>query len=430
MPPGDVVSGALPSAPDSPFAGLVGPILPGFFGVDELSLVILIGLATLAALLILCLPTTDYFFRYLILLGFFFVGAFAVVTAENVVAFYGAWELTSLFAWGIAQLTRDSGPDDEGVVPFHAAGALGSFAMIVGLTLLAAARRTLSLTGPALGPAPETLGPVPLFVLLALILKSYGLLFEAWDRRAGTGRLTLDGATLAGAGLLAIGMYPFFRFFGPIFEGSAGWREQTFWAMAALCILASLAALGEVDYRRALANGAFGQFCLLAALFSVGTPAAVLGAVVGSIANAFAFTGLFLSSSAAQAATSQTLLRRVGGLAQRLPVTATLFVVCSLSILGIPPLGNSLTERLIGTAARTSTVLAIVWVAAVGLTLLYLARLFAGLFLGELRGPVQTERRWSAIVAGSGVVGTLVLLGTIETDLLALLQPVTRLLLG
>ncbi len=39
----------MPSTSDALFSGLVGPILPGFFSVDELSLAILIGLAVLAA---------------------------------------------------------------------------------------------------------------------------------------------------------------------------------------------------------------------------------------------------------------------------------------------------------------------------------------------------------------------------------------------
>jgi formate hydrogenlyase subunit 3/multisubunit Na+/H+ antiporter MnhD subunit len=432
MPPGDVVTNTVgaSAASASPFAGLVGPLVPGMFGVDELSLAILVGLAILLALLILCLPATDSFFGNLFLLGFFFGGAFAVVTATHVITFYVAWELTTLFAWGIAQISRDPGPDDEGVVPFHAAGALGSFAMIAGLTLLASSRHTLSLSGPPVDPAPASLGLVPPLILLALILKTYGLLSETWERRPGGGRLTLDGATLAGSGVLAIGMYPFFRFFGPLLSGATDWREQVFWAMAALSILASLAALGETDFQRALCYGVFGQFCLLAAVFSAGAPAAVLGAVVGAIANAFAFTGLFLSASAARAATAQTRLRRVGGLAQRMPVTASLFVICSLSLIGIPPLGSTLADRLVGTAAQSSPTLPLVWAAAIGLTLMYLARLFAGLFLGELRGPVQAERRLPVLLAGGGVVGTLVLFGTIETDLLALLGPVARLVLG
>lgn len=408
------------ASPSSLFNGLIGPIIPGLFEVDELSLAILLSLAVLAALLILSAPATRNFAAHLVLLLFFFVGAFGVVTAANVVTFFGAWELCCLFAWGIGQLADDE-RISEGVVPFQAAGALGSLLMLLGLLFLVVNRHSL-----VLGPAEAgNLGPVPLILLLAITLKTYGLLSEGWARRLDH-RFSLTGATLAGAGLLSVGMYPFLRLFGPILGGVAGWREPVFWIAAGFAIVAALAALGEADYRRALSYGAFSQFWLLVLVFSVGTGPAKLGAIVGAAADAFAFTGLFLCLGVAEEATARVLIRQVGGLAQRLPLTAALFVACSVSILGLPPLAGFIVDGLIGAVAAGSGALPIVWMVVVGLTLAYLVRLFVVLFLGELRGPVQTERHWSTILMSGGVVGILILLGTQGTDLLALLEPVAR----
>jgi formate hydrogenlyase subunit 3/multisubunit Na+/H+ antiporter MnhD subunit len=412
------------SSPSSLLTGLVGPIIPGFFEVDELSLVILLCLATLAVLLILCAPATRNFFPNVVLLLFFFIGAFGVVTAANVVTFFGAWELCSLFAWGIGQLAEEERPG-EGVVPFQAAGALGSFLMLIALTFLVVRRHSL-----VLGPVGTVdLGPVPLILLLAITLKTYGLLSEGWVLRPEH-RFSLTGAALAGAGVLSIGMYPFLRFFGPILGSAPGWRGPAFWIAAVLTIMAALAALGETDYRRALSYGAFSQFWLLVLVFTIGSPPAMMGTIVGAVANAFAFTGLFLCLSAAEEATAQVLLRRVGGLAQRLPLTAALFVVCSVSILGLPPLAGFIVDGLIGVAAAGSRVLPIIWMIVVGLTLAYLVRLFVALFLGELRGPVRAERRWPLVLMSGGIAATLVLLGLSGTELLALLEPVVRVLPG
>ena len=96
MPPtGAFPSAAVPSS--SLFTGLVGPIVPGFFEVDQLSLAILLALAALAALLILCAPATGSFFRHLVMLVFFFIGAFGIVTARHVLVFFGAWEMRGRF---------------------------------------------------------------------------------------------------------------------------------------------------------------------------------------------------------------------------------------------------------------------------------------------------------------------------------------------
>lgn len=402
------------------FTGLIGPIVPGFFEVDSLSLVFLLGVVALISLLILCAPATRSFVANLVMLVFFLLGAAAVTTAANVVTFLGAWELCSLFAWGIGQLADDE-RSERGIIPFQAAGALGSLLMILGLILLALQWRGL-IFAPV---ARSSSGPAPLILLLAITLKTYGLLSEGWARRPDD-HFSLAGATVAGAGVLAIGLYPFFRFFGPILGEAPGWREPLFWVATVFALLAALAALGDADYRRALAYGVFSQFWLMLMLFSLGTPAAVQAAVVGALADAAAFTGLFLCLSAAEEATAQATLQRVGGLAQRLPLTAALFVVFSISILGLPPLAGFVVDRLIGAAAVGSRVLPIVWMLLLGLTVAYLLRLFVGLFLGEPRGPIRRERRWPMVLASGGVVGSLLLLGANATNLLALLEPLAR----
>jgi formate hydrogenlyase subunit 3/multisubunit Na+/H+ antiporter MnhD subunit len=235
---------------------------------------------------------------------------------------------------------------------------------------------------------------------------------------------------LAGAGVLSVGLYPLFRIFGPILSRTEGWRDQFFWATAGIAIVASLAALVEADYRRALAYGAFGQLGLIAAVYSVGTPAATQGAIFGGIVNAFAFTGLFLGASAAEEATAQVNLAQVGGLAQRLPLTAVLFVLSSLALLGAPPLAGAVVGHLIGAVASDNSAIPILWGAVTGLTALYLARLFISLFLGELRGPVQPERRWPSLVFSGSILGAMALLLALSTDLLALLAPLANVRLG
>lgn len=409
------------------FDGLVGPIVPGFFGVDALSLAILLGLVALGALLIFSAPATGDFFRYLFMLIFFLICAFGIVTATHIVTFFVAWEITSLFAWGIGQVkgVPDEGTE-EGVVPYHAAGALGSFAMLLGLGLLAIEGHNLTL-GPV--PAATPLGPAPYLILVGIILKTFGILSESWYLQPGR-RFTIAGATLAGAGVLAIGLYPFFRFFGPVLGPVADWRSTALLAMAILTIITALAALGEADYRRALSYGAFSQFALVGTIYLVGSPAATTAAVIGAIADAFAFTGLFLCLSAAEEATAQVFLPRIGGLAQRLPITATLFAVCSLSLIGLPPLGGFVVDRLIGVAAQTGGFLPIFWMIVLALTVLYLARLFVSIFLGELHGAVRPERRLPVLLLSGGVIGTLLLLGFVATDLLALLAPAAQALTG
>src|SRR5215510_5250596 len=115
MPP--VVTFPSFAAPSSSlFAGLVGPIVPGFFEVDPLSLAFLLALAALVVLLILCAPANGSLFRHLVMLLLFFIVAFGVISAREVLVFYVAWEITSLFAWGLGQLAGEAEPLAEGVL--------------------------------------------------------------------------------------------------------------------------------------------------------------------------------------------------------------------------------------------------------------------------------------------------------------------------
>src|SRR5262249_4594985 len=94
--------------------------------------------------------------------------------------------------------------------------------------------------------------------------------------------------------------------------------------------------------------------------------------------------------------------------------------------LGAPPLAGAVAGHLIGTVAGDNARLPILWEAVTGLTALYLARLFISLFLGELRGPVQRERRWPSLVFSGSILGALALLLALSTDLLALLAPLAN----
>ena len=107
----------------------------------------------------------------------------------------------------------------------------------------------------------------------------------------------------------------------------------------------------------------------------------------------------------------------------RVVLTAILFVLSSLSVLGAPPLAGAVAGHLIGAVAGDNAFLPILWEGVSGLTALYLARLFISLFLGELRGPVQPERRWPSLVFSGSILGAFALLLALSTDLLALLAP-------
>jgi multicomponent Na+:H+ antiporter subunit A len=403
----------------------VGPIIPGLLELDQLSLLVGTTVVVLTIVLVLCSPATGQAFRYTALAVFFVLVAVGTLAAVNVLAFFVGWELTALFAWGLGRLADDS--HDEGVAPFSAAGALASLLMFGGLLMLAVESRTVSLSGLKIAEA----GPLALVVLVAILLKSFGVLSESWQR-AGSGRFSLASASLAGTSLLVVGFYPILRLLGPATARGAGWQEPAVVLAGGLAILAALAALGQQDVPRALGYGAFSQFCAFVFAVAVGLDRATQGALYGLVTYPLAITGLLLCAGLIESATGQRELQWVGGAAQRLPAVAVLSALCVAALAGLPPFGGFIAVGLVGTALwqQATPVQAALWAVLEVLTALYLARLFGRLFLGELRGPMRAKAPRSVLGAVVLLVAGLALAGLAPDQVMAFVRPALTMLTG
>ncbi len=418
---GHVAANLLVTGPSSVVP--VGPIVPGFLELDELGLLFGTTLVVLTILLVLCSPATGQAFRYTALAGFFLLVALGALSAVNVVVFYVGWELTALFAWGLGRLAED--PEAEGVAPFNAAGALASLLMFGGLLLLAARSHTTSLSGLDVAQG----GPASLVILAAILLKSFGVLSEI--RHDATARqFSLAGASLAGASLLVVGFYPILRFFGHAAAHSPGWQVPAATLAGGLALLAALAALGQDDLRQALAYGALSQFAGFVFAIAVGVPLATQGGVFGVVTYSLAMTGLLLAASLVEAATGQRDLRWLGGLAQRQPTVAALFLLSAFAVAGLPPFGGLVAGGLVATALwqQATPTAAVVWSALSALTLLYLARLFARVFLGELRSTAKAGGPWTVQGAMLALVAGLAIAGLAPDQVMAFVRPALALL--
>src|SRR5206468_3778344 len=83
----------------------------------------------------------------------------------------------------LARLAGETELLEDGVVPFQAAGALGSFATLLGLALLVVDDRSLTLGAIGANADAPRLGPVAALLLVGIAFKTYGLLSEGWNVR-------------------------------------------------------------------------------------------------------------------------------------------------------------------------------------------------------------------------------------------------------
>lgn len=347
---------------------------------------------------------------HLIFLMLLFLVCTGVMLANsNVAVFYLAWELAALLAWAIGQL--DAEPTGAiAALPMQMAGAVASMLMIISLAALASAAGTLDLA-PLRGDGLEWVGPT---LLAALLLKSLALVGYAW--REGRQRLSwATGAFHVTGGVFLIGLYPYSRLLIGVFGDMSHWywRESAVWLGLVGALVCALAALGEDDTKRVASYGALSQLLVFVAALALPSARGLAGALLMIIVYAAAIAAVFLSLGLVEGATGERRLSRLGGLAAAMPGTASVFLLAALCLVGLPPVGAFLGQTLL-----VSTLLQLhsFWPAVLygliwALTLLYLLRLFRGVFLGAPNQATTTRHSLAAVLGLASVAALLLAFG-------------------
>ena len=112
------------------------------------------------------------------------------------------------------------------------------------------------------------------------------------------------------------------------------------WVAAATIVIASIVAIRQDDLKRRLAYSTVSQlsYIVLGALLATG--AGVLGAGMHIATHAFGKITLFFCAGAIYTAARVTKVSDMRGLARAMPLTMTAFVIGSLSVIGLPPMGG------------------------------------------------------------------------------------------
>jgi multicomponent Na+:H+ antiporter subunit D len=167
--------------------------------------------------------------------------------------------------------------------------------------------------------------------------------------------------------------------------GAADWL---IWAAAATVILASLIAIGQSNLKKRLAYSTVSQLSYVVLGASLAVAEGVIGGALQIAMHAAGKITLFFCAGAIYVATHRTDISELTGLGHRMPFTFAAFLVGTLSIIGLPPLGGSWAKWWLLLASFETHRL---WVAGVLmlstlLNVLYLLPIvLRGFFLPELR---------------------------------------------
>jgi len=178
---------------------------------------------------------------------------------------------------------------------------------------------------------------ISLLFLVGFGTKAAIIPFHAWLPDAHPAAPAPISAMLSGVLIKALGIYAIIRIFYNVL-GMTNQLSNVFMVFGVLSLLIGvIMALGQWDFKRLLAYHSISQIGYILLGLGVATPLGVLGALFHLFNHAIFKPLLFLTAGSVEYATGTRQLKELGGLRQKMPVTANTSLIASLAISGIPP---------------------------------------------------------------------------------------------
>ena len=212
--------------------------------------------------------------------------------------------------------------------------------------------------------------------------------FHTWLPDAHTDAPTAGSVILA-AVLLKMGTYGFIRFSLPILPDAT---EAAVWWVVGLSIIGiiygALVAMAQRDWKRLVAYSSVSHMgMVMIGMFAL-TPVGITGSIVQQLNHGISTGALFLIVGIVYERRHTREISEYGGLSKIMPVYATVFLIMTMSSIGLPTLNGFIGEILI---LQGVFVVDKLWaaVAAAGIVLgaAYMLRLYQRTMFGDVTNP-------------------------------------------
>jgi NADH:ubiquinone oxidoreductase subunit 5 (subunit L)/multisubunit Na+/H+ antiporter MnhA subunit len=326
----------------------------------------------------------EYYFIVVLFLG----SMMGIVFSASLIYLFVFWEMTALASWRLIGFFRSPQAVRKADKAFLVT-VFGALMMLVGFLCIFELSGSFDLAAIRLWLAGKPLPNIAVvLILFGIFAKSATLPLHTWLPDAGVAPSPVT-ALLHAAVLVMIGVYVYARLFVATFTLAGQWHTIIPAIAAASMLLSAGAALVDTDLKRIIAFSTISQIAFIFLGLSVGGEVGVAGALLYILMHGMAKGGLFLCAGIVEQNTQTRDIRKLGGLFHTMPVTATAFLFCAFSVMGLPPFGGFFGKFMVisGALATGKLWIALTFLAGACLTLLYLLRIFARVFLGEARIP-------------------------------------------
>jgi len=309
-------------------------------------------------------PRVREYYAYVFLSAALANGA---VLADNFVPLVFFWEGLLVTLYGLISIGGKEA-NRTALKAFMISGFC-DFAMILGIGILWSLTGTLTLSQISVKPE----GPAALaFILMMIgaIGKAGAMPFHTWIPDAAVDAPVTFMAFMPASFEKLLGIYLLARITLDLFtlEKGSGLSMLLMIIGAATIVLAVFMALVQKDFKRLLSYHAVSQVGYMILGIGTAVPIGIAGGIFHMINHAMYKCGLFLSAGSVEHRTGTTELKKLGGLAREMPLTAGGFIVCALAISGVWPLNGFVSKEMVfhGAVETGSIVFAVAaWVGAI-----------------------------------------------------------------
>ncbi len=320
-------------------------------GVDGISLllVLLTSLLTFLATLSSWRAIEKRLKEYYIFMLLLETGMIGVFLALDLLLFYVFWEVVLVpmyFLIGVWGGERKL----YAAIKFFLYTLFGSVAMLVGILILRGQHQTfdvLAMLGAGAVLPVALQGWVFLAFFLGFAIKVPMFPFHTWLPDAHVEAPTAGSVILAGV-LLKMGTYGFLRFSLPLLPDASRRYAPVLVVLALVAIVyGALVSLMQKDMKKLIAYSSVSHMGFVMLGLFVLTPLAAKGAVLQMINHGLSTGALFLIVGIVYERRHTRLIAEFGGLASRMPVYAAVFLIMTMSSIGLPGLNGFIGEFMI-----------------------------------------------------------------------------------
>jgi multicomponent K+:H+ antiporter subunit A len=294
------------------------------------------------------------FYAYLLLFQGAMVG---IVLSDNIMLLLVFWELTSLTSFLLIGYWRHLPEARQGARMALVVTGGGGLLLIAGMLMLGHIAGSYELSeilqrGDLIKASPLYLTML-LLVLGGAFTKSAQFPFHFWLPHAMSAPTPVS-AYLHSATMVKAGVFLLARLW-PVLAGTDAWFLIVAPVGLITMLTASWIAIFRDDLKALLAFSTVSHLGMITMLLGLGTPMAAIAAVFHILNHATFKAALFMSAGIIDHETGTRDIRRLGGLLTLMPITATLMLIASASMAGIPLLNGFLSkEMMLEEALRTS----------------------------------------------------------------------------